>query len=56
MSVLEIACFDYESALIAAKAGAGRIEYCHDYSMGGKSPDAESTKILLAAHWRRISF
>jgi copper homeostasis protein len=46
-NILEIACFDYESALIAAKAGANRIEYCHDYSMGGKSPDYASTKRLI---------
>lgn len=47
-SILEIACFDYESALLAAKNGADRIEYCHDYSMGGKTPDFDSTKKLLS--------
>lgn len=47
-NTLEIACFDYESALIAAKNGADRIEYCHDYTMGGKTPDFDSTKKLLS--------
>ncbi len=47
-SILEIACFDYDSAITAFKSGANRIEYCHDYSMGGKSPDVESTRKLLA--------
>lgn len=44
---IEIACFDYESAKIAAYSGASRIEYCQDYSMGGKTPDFDSTKRLL---------
>jgi copper homeostasis protein len=44
---LEIACFDYDSAITAWKSGANRIEYCHDYSIGGKSPDLISTKKLI---------
>lgn len=46
--LLELACFDYDSAIIAAESGANRIEYCHDYSMGGKTPDLESTRNLLS--------
>lgn len=36
--MLEIACFDKESALIAAKAGADRIEFCADLKAGGITP------------------
>jgi copper homeostasis protein len=36
--MLEIACFNLESALIADKAGADRIELCQNYSLGGLSP------------------
>jgi copper homeostasis protein len=39
MAKLEIACFDNPSALIAAEAGADRIELCRDYASGGLSPD-----------------
>ncbi len=36
--LLEIACFSYEAALCAAKAGAHRIELCHNYCVGGLTP------------------
>ena len=36
--MLEIACFDKESAMIAAKAGADRIEFCADFKAGGITP------------------
>ena len=39
MKILEIACFNYESVLIAANNGADRIEFCKDYSLGGITPD-----------------
>lgn len=39
MALLEIACFDNPSALIAAEAGADRLELCRDYASGGLSPD-----------------
>lgn len=39
MASLEIACFDNPSAIIAAEAGADRIELCRDYASGGLSPD-----------------
>jgi copper homeostasis protein len=41
MKRLEIACFNLESALIAAKAGADRIEFCADYASGGTTPKLE---------------
>ena len=36
--MLEIACFNVESALIAANAGADRIELCADITTGGITP------------------
>lgn len=41
MKKLEIACFNLESALIAQKAGADRIELCAGISVGGTTPTAE---------------
>lgn len=38
---LEIACFNLESALIAQKAGADRVELCADMSVGGTTPTIE---------------
>ncbi|MFM6954449.1 MAG: copper homeostasis protein CutC [Sphingobacteriaceae bacterium] len=38
MKELEIACFNLPSAKIAARAGADRIEFCADYSLGGVTP------------------
>jgi copper homeostasis protein len=37
--LLEIACFNIESCLLAQKAGADRIEFCADYSVGGITPN-----------------
>lgn len=45
--LLEIACFNYESAIIAAKAGADRIEFCADFSTGGLTPDLKETEKLV---------
>ena len=39
--ILEIACFNLESVLIAERAGADRIEFCVDYNNGGISPPIE---------------
>lgn len=39
--LLEIAAFNIESAQIAAKAGADRIELCSDYTAGGLTPPDE---------------
>ncbi|KAF7592261.1 hypothetical protein BBP40_000463 [Aspergillus hancockii] len=44
--LLEIACFTEESALIAARAGADRIELCRDYASGGLSPEPETVAAL----------
>ena len=44
--MLEIACFNKESAVIAAKAGADRIEFCADFHLGGTTPDLEDFKNL----------
>ena len=41
MKQLEIACFNLESALIAQKAGADRVELCADLSVGGTTPAIE---------------
>jgi copper homeostasis protein len=39
--LLEVACFNIKSALIAAEAGAGRIEFCTNYAVGGTTPTLE---------------
>lgn len=47
---LEIACFNLESCLAAQNAGADRIEFCADYSLGGITPnhhDILKAKALL---------
>lgn len=36
--MLEIACFNHQSAIAAANAGADRIELCADYAAGGVTP------------------
>ena len=36
---LEIACFNYESTLIAQLGGADRIELCNHFQEGGTTPD-----------------
>lgn len=36
---LEIACFNYESALIAQENGADRIELCENMQLGGTTPN-----------------
>ena len=46
MKKLEIACFNLESALVAAKSNADRIELCADASTGGITPDFEDIKTL----------
>ncbi|RAK20938.1 copper homeostasis protein [Flavobacterium aquaticum] len=39
---IEIACFNLESALIAQKSGADRVELCADMSVGGTTPTIET--------------
>jgi copper homeostasis protein len=46
MKKLEIACFNLESALVAAKSEADRIELCADASTGGITPSFEDIKTL----------
>lgn len=46
MVQLEIACFEPEAALLAAEAGADRIELCSNYHLGGITPDIEAFKRL----------
>ena len=41
MAFLEIACFNADSALVASKAGADRIEFCASPEVGGTTPDLE---------------
>lgn len=36
--LVEIACFNLQSCLIAQKAGANRIELCENYAVGGITP------------------
>lgn len=48
MKKLEIACFNLESAKIAAQAGADRIEFCADYSLGGLTPSTTDFSELRA--------
>lgn len=44
---IEIAAFNYESAIIADQNGADRIEYCANWKDGGTTPDVEEVKTLL---------
>ena len=37
--ILELACFNLESCLLAQQSGADRIEFCADYSVGGVTPN-----------------
>ncbi len=39
---LEIACFNYQSALIAEQGGADRIELCDNFYLGGTTPSYET--------------
>lgn len=54
-ALLEIACFNLESAIIAQNAGADRIELCVNYSEGGLTPDFKliteiKSKINIPVH------
>lgn len=41
MKHIEIACFNLESATLAQKAGADRVELCANISVGGTTPSIE---------------
>src|SRR5690606_32199054 len=43
---LEIACFTTPCALMAEQAGADRIEFCKDYTLGGITPNFEDVRFL----------
>jgi copper homeostasis protein len=43
---LEIACFNVESALIAAKIGADRVELCAGASVGGTTPSLQDIEAV----------
>ena len=44
MGQLEIACFNLESALIAQKNGADRVELCAEMKLGGTTPSLKVIK------------
>jgi copper homeostasis protein len=46
MPLLEIACFNAESALVAQEAGAGRVELCKEQELGGTTPLLSTFKYL----------
>lgn len=51
MTKLEVACFNEESALLAANEGADRIELCENYALGGITPQIETLqKIKKLSH------
>ena len=43
---LEICCYNYQSAVIAAAAGADRIELCSDAAEGGTTPGYGTIKLV----------
>lgn len=49
MPLLEIACFNAESALIAQEAGADRVELCKEQALGGTTPLLATFKSLKDA-------
>ena len=46
MSKLEIACFNAESAMIAQKANADRVELCSGIEVGGTTPDLQTVMLV----------
>jgi copper homeostasis protein len=50
MKKLEIACFNLPSAKIAAHAGADRIEFCANYTLGGITPNEADFNELRALY------
>ncbi len=45
-NILEICCYNLESAIISSKAGADRIELCADASAGGTTPGIGLIKLV----------
>ena len=52
MKKIEIACFNLQSALIALKAGADRVELCADMSVGGTTPKIE---MIQQSDWNIVA-
>ncbi|CAK3882327.1 Copper homeostasis cutC [Lecanosticta acicola] len=48
MALLEIACFNPESAILADEAGADRIELCENQEAGGTAPPIEWLTVVKA--------
>jgi len=44
---IEVCCFSVESAIIAEKTGADRIELCDNYYEGGTTPSYASIKLAI---------
>lgn len=46
MKKIEIACFNLQSALVAAQSNADRIEFCADLHLGGTTPSIQEIQTL----------
>lgn len=44
--ILEICCYNYQSCIVAAAAGANRIELCADAAEGGTTPGFGTIKLV----------
>lgn len=53
--LVEIACFNLESALSAVKAGVPRIELCDNFAEGGTTPSMGTFKILRQQYKGQIA-
>ena len=47
MIFLETAVFNYESAILAKKGGADRLEVCENYSVGGLTPSFDYVRNVI---------
>ena len=53
-TILEIACFEITSALIALQSLADRIEFCSERNEGGLTPNLEEFRYLRSLHNKPI--
>lgn len=53
-TILEIACFEITSALIALQSLADRIEFCSERNEGGLTPNIEEFRYLRSLHKKPI--
>ena len=51
MSILEIAVFNYQSALLAERAGADRLELCENPADGGTTPSTGTLRQVKDTLW-----